>query len=399
MFAFIIALQSPKIDPGAMGLLKKNRDAMFALRGYRAQCQMVIKSLKPDQASGQVPLSYQFSVLTASKPNLMRYQMWETISAKPPTPPDFAIVSNGKKRWTQSHTNYSVGEPSGPNVFETAMEPWDGFYISDKTYFVQVQSHLQKKDEVAVRRLGREKVDGILCNKIEIDVKQPSRETQDTVLLRPDGLVRRQIEKTNNHGSVFIITSNLLHIEKNPDLRRQSYAYTPPKGATAFKAPEGGPEATSHDTLLANGTLAPDFVAKDKNGKEIRLSDLKGKVVILDFWASWCAPCVASMPHTQRVVSKLLKDGLPVVVLAVDDAETVDAFNAWVKKTGINYPALNFLYSPKEASLSGKTFKVTGIPTQYIVDATGTIRASFIGYDGGESGALEEAVRAALTSG
>lgn len=405
MVFILPAVQSSKVDSVAMAILKKNRDAMFALRGYRARCQLVSKSLNPEP--GRAPVSFQFSVLTAAKPNLISYQMWETKGPKsavekPAGAPDFAVASNGKKTWTQSHKSYFISETADPHTFETVMEPWDGFYVPDRTYFEQMRSHLEKKDDVVVRSLGREKVDGALCDKVEIDLSEQhggkSRKSRTIVFFRPDGLVRRQLTTETSGKAVFITSCNLLHIEKNPDLRRQSYAYTPPKGSTPFKAPEGGPEATSHESLLANGTSAPDFVAKDKGGKEIKLSDLKGKVVILDFWASWCAPCVASMPHTQSVADKLQKEGLPVVVMAVDDAEKLEAFAVWVKKMGATYPAINFVYSPQKALVAGKLFKVTGIPTQYIIDSTGTIRATFIGY-GGETEALEKAVRTALKGG
>lgn len=404
---FILALQAPKIDSGAMALLKKNRDAMFALRGYRARCQMVTKVFNADKESGPARMSYQFSVLTAAKPNLVRYEMWEvgnskSVDWKPKASPDFAVVADGKKRWMQAHQNYSVLEETDPRTIETANEPWGGFYSVDDTLYERARSSLQKQDDVVIRLGKRERLDGTLCDAIEIRIKEQhgkkSIETRTVVLLRPDGLVRRQTTTTIRNGAVFINTADLLHIEKNPNLRRQSYAYIPPKGAKLFAAPNLDPEATSQPTLLANGSAAPDFVAKDQNGKEIRLSDLKGKVVVLDFWASWCAPCVASMPHTQDVAAKLQKEGLPVVVLAVDDAEKASAFDAWVKKNGAEYPALRFAYSPLEVQVSSKLFKATGIPTQYVIDETGTIRASFIGFSG-ETNTLEKALRAAAQKG
>lgn len=406
MLPLILALQAPKVDPGALALLKKNRDAMIALRGYRAQCRMVLKNFRPDLEAGQRPLAYQLSSVTSAKPNLIRYEMWEVgdrnaLASKPTTAPQFAVVSDGKKRWMQANKTYFVEEDSDPKNLMTANEPWDGFFTIDGSLFERVRSSREKQDLVTVHLLKREKVDGVLCDKVEVDLKQrqrgQTRETRIVVFLRPDGLVRRQTTKTSRGGSVLIETADLLRIEKNPDLSRQSYAYVPPKGVKAFEMPKGREEATSHESLLANGSAAPDFTARDRNGQEVRLSDLKGKVVVLDFWASWCAPCVASMPHTQNVADKLRKEGLPVTVLAVDDGETRDAFKAWVAKNGERYSALTFAYSPTERRVSGNLFKVTGIPTQYIIDAQGIIRASFIGYRG-ETDALEKAIRAAASN-
>ena len=397
MLAFLLALQSPKLDPRAMALLKKNRDAMLALHGYRARCMMVSKDLDPQP--GASPVSYQFSILTAAKPNLMRYDMWEpknpTFAAKrPDAPTALTIVSNGRKEWIQTRRQYRVLDSSDPKILQTVMEPWDGFYVSDDSLYGQALISQQKKDDISVRALSKEKIDGALCDKVEVDLKQAfdgkSIETVKTVYLRPDGLVRRQVMAVHMGPNSYTSTADLLHIEKNPDLRKQAYVYTPPKGV-ALQPPRD-------ESLLANGTSAPDFVAKGKDGAAIKLSDLKGKVVVLDFWASWCGPCMASMPHTQSVADKLQKEGLPVVFLAVDDGEPSDGFNSWITKTGPTYPALTFAYSPQEAHVSTKLYNVTGIPTQYVIDARGAIRASFVGY-GGPTDDLERAVRAALKAG
>ena len=83
------------------------------------------------------------------------------------------------------------------------------------------------------------------------------------------------------------------------------YAWVPPAGVTEYVEPQ----------LLADGTTAPDFTVQDKDGKPVKLSDYAGKVVVLDFWATWCGPCMSSMPHTNQVAKKFADQG--VVVLAV----------------------------------------------------------------------------------
>ena len=80
---------------------------------------------------------------------------------------------------------------------------------------------------------------------------------------------------------------------------------------TPMQHPAPEPEAP----VLQPGALAPDFVSRDASGKAVRISDFKGKVVILDFWATWCGPCQASMPHTQTLAKNFKDQG--VVVLAV----------------------------------------------------------------------------------
>ncbi|MEY4087918.1 MAG: hypothetical protein RJB55_189, partial [Verrucomicrobiota bacterium] len=61
---------------------------------------------------------------------------------------------------------------------------------------------------------------------------------------------------------------------------------------------------------LGAGVVAPDFATQDPAGKTIRLSDFRGKVVVLDFWAPWCGPCIAAMPHTQEVAAQYKDQGV-----------------------------------------------------------------------------------------
>lgn len=168
------------------------------------------------------------------------------------------------------------------------------------------------------------------------------------------------------------------------------YTYIIPDGVT-LRSPD------KQIPLLANGTQAPDFTAQDTNNKPIKLSDLRGQVVVIDFWASWCGPCNAAMPHNQAVMQKLKAQGIPVVMLAIDNSESREIFDTWVKKKSANLSALTFAYVPSEDDVSGKQFMVTGIPAQYVLDRNGVIRASFVGYDS-PNNKLEKAIRAALVN-
>ena len=90
-------------------------------------------------------------------------------------------------------------------------------------------------------------------------------------------------------------------------------------------APEVQPEAAGTkkeiDALEAvlPGKPAPDLINRNPEGKEIKLSDLKGKVVLVDFWATWCGPCVASLPHIQELYNKYHDKGFEVFCVADND--------------------------------------------------------------------------------
>jgi peroxiredoxin len=119
------------------------------------------------------------------------------------------------------------------------------------------------------------------------------------------------------------------------------------------------------------GVLAPDFSITTLDDQTIKLSDLKGKRVVLDFWATWCPPCVQEIPHFIKLRSETPADELVVVGISSEDAATLKSF---VKKKGINYPigSADDLPAPYK--------NVSGIPTTFFIDRKGVIQNVFVGY-------------------
>lgn len=139
---------------------------------------------------------------------------------------------------------------------------------------------------------------------------------------------------------------------------------------------------------------APLFALKDLNGKSYSLSELKGKVVIVDFWATWCGPCKASLPGMQMAVNKY-KNNPDVVFLFVDCWEEGDNYLPVVKKfIADNNYVFNVLLDEKgedgRQSKVVSSFGVGGIPTKFVIDKNGHIRFKYVGYTGTPETLVEE---------
>ena len=119
--------------------------------------------------------------------------------------------------------------------------------------------------------------------------------------------------------------------------------------------------------------LAPDFTLKTLDGQEVTLTKLKGKVVLLDFWATWCAPCREAIPHLINLQKTYREKGIEVIGMNMDrgDAETVRRF---VKSMDIPYP---ITLTSEEVS---RNYGVTGLPTTILIDQEGKIRQKFLGF-------------------
>lgn len=143
-----------------------------------------------------------------------------------------------------------------------------------------------------------------------------------------------------------------------------------------------------------------DFKLKNLEGNEVSLASLKGKVVVLDFWATWCGPCIASFPGMQKAVNKY-KDNDKVAFLFIDTWENQEtpelrrkAVSDFIKN---NKYTFNVLYDEKpEGSVEANNhvvvtnYKVDGIPTKFIIDKNGKVRFKSVGFGGGDDALVNE---------
>ena len=124
------------------------------------------------------------------------------------------------------------------------------------------------------------------------------------------------------------------------------------------------------------GAQAPDFTLTTADGGVVKLSDLRGKRVVLNFWATWCPPCRAEMPDINSVAADYREQG--VVVLAVDQLESPDKVAAFFSEVGIGAsPAIIPIFDSQ--GTVGEAYRVSALPSTFVIDTKGVIRDVTLG--------------------
>jgi peroxiredoxin len=132
------------------------------------------------------------------------------------------------------------------------------------------------------------------------------------------------------------------------------------------------PARTTAQQTVGVGSAAPDFKLPDLNGKEVRSSQLRGSVVVLDLWATWCEPCLADIPMFNRLHEKFESRGVKVIGIAVESGWTKD-IKLHVGRLAIKYPVL--VGNDKIV----EQYQMIGFPTTYLIGKDGKIAKKYTG--------------------
>jgi peroxiredoxin len=148
-------------------------------------------------------------------------------------------------------------------------------------------------------------------------------------------------------------------------------------------AVEAGNEYAESLKRKFTNDVAPDFQLETPDGRKVKLSDYKGKVVLLNFWATWCAPCAQEMPRLIDLYDKYRDRGVEVLAISTDEKNDRAKVGPYIKNRKLNFTVL---YDEG----MGKAFNVDGLPTSVVIDKQGIIRYRVGGfYDKGELRAAE----------
>jgi len=161
-------------------------------------------------------------------------------------------------------------------------------------------------------------------------------------------------------------------------------------GATA----SGATTPTSADAAMKTGTQATDFAARDIDGKTVRLSDYLGKqAVLIDFWSTYCEPCLAEMPHLRKLYAEQKAKGFVVLAVSMDGPETVAEVPSFAKRNNMTFPVLLdedshvvSIYNPKKSA-----------PLSVLIDKKGFVVRVREGYNPGDEGLIAADVTSVLS--
>ncbi|MSP62393.1 MAG: TlpA family protein disulfide reductase [Myxococcales bacterium] len=143
---------------------------------------------------------------------------------------------------------------------------------------------------------------------------------------------------------------------------------------------------------VAQGAPATDFTLRDLEGRDVRLSDYTGKVVLIDFWATWCVPCEAEIPHLQQLYDEHKEKGFVILGIAMDGPETLANVGPKARSLNITFPVLLdeetkvvAVYNPKRTA-----------PLSILIDRKGQIARTRSGFNAGDEKAIEADVKSLL---
>lgn len=232
---------------------------------------------------------------------------------------------------------------------------------------------------------GSESVQDTACHVINCTYKKDGNSTR-WYLAQDDLLPRRVVRSIKTPIGAATIETTITSFTLAPTIDEAKFAPQKPEDyqVANTRRATGPPASRGGGRFLEAGTAAPDFTLESSTGEKVNLKDLRGKVVLLDFWATWCGPCKMAMPGIQRLHEKF-KDK-PVAIFGVNCWERSRDPMSYIKSKGYTYPQL------LKADAVASQYQVRGIPTFYLIGPDGKILMA----NAGASPVIEKQIEATI---
>ncbi|MGE3106863.1 MAG: redoxin domain-containing protein [Phycisphaerales bacterium] len=253
----------------------------------------------------------------------------------------------------------------------------------------------------SVKHAGQAEIAGVKCDILivervydmpsmeddEGEDAQPKPPTKMTVSTRlhvgEDDHLLRQYEQSEPNSTTYSFGVSLADLKLDPPIEASAFTVKTPEGYEVREVKMddmmGGPKPK-----FKVGDVAGEWALKDADGKEHKLSDFKGKVVVMDFWATWCGPCKMAMPGLQKLHEKLKDKG--VVVVGVNMADDPAEAAKYMQKKKFTYLGL---YNGDPVA---EAYGVGPIPQFYVIGVDGKVIHHAIGFDPAGEKKLEEII-------
>jgi thiol-disulfide isomerase/thioredoxin len=259
------------------------------------------------------------------------------------------------------------------------------FELISPAYWVYMREFLHKtpfSDEInakSVKYEGEQLVGDVACHVVYVVY---ANDTESRWYFGKDDNLPRRVDRISARGDTALVVTEL---KVAPEFGAETFHPRCPEGyeTKVYEPPARKPKPE----LLSMGSEAPDWELKTPEGTTVRLKELRGNVVVMDFWATWCGPCKSAMPGVQKLHEEFA--GKPVKVFGVNCWESGDAAK-YMRQKGYTYGLL--LNADKVAD----AYHVSGIPTFYVIDPAGRIAHADVGAGPDHEKKLGKMIKAAL---
>jgi thiol-disulfide isomerase/thioredoxin len=294
------------------------------------------------------------------------------------------IVDHPRKKVLQGRsTEVDEALAQGPRWIASFLLHWDTL----------VSGPLLRDGSAEAQWMGRASAGGQVCDVVRIDMAAVEGDVRSALiyLSTVDRLPRRLDVQYLADGEFAYSVLEISDLQSNQPIDPGVYSYPLPAGyepGPILAAGRAEPAAEPMPALLPAGKLAPDFTLPDAEGKPVKLSDLRGSVVLIDFWATWCGPCIRAMPAMEKFHNDFKDKGVRVIGINTwenDDADPVK----FKKDKGLTYGLL------LKGDPVAEAWGVAGIPAFVVIGKDGVVLYSNSGY----GPAVERAIREAIETG
>jgi thiol-disulfide isomerase/thioredoxin len=400
--SFACAQDGGAVDPAAKAFIDKSRAALKDLHDLSCTVdqQMSEGDKQPDTYTGDVLLKYERVANGAAM--LKSYRVTRT-NEHPAT-------------WVFDGDTAAKLDPAA-KTFQH-LDSHEAYPVADAMMTIPTWSMRDvlmtpTAKLTAAKFLPDAKDDGVTTKVVEYTVEVPQVMADEEKPANPPKMVLRQVRHIGADDLLVRRLESWVTYTGNDEAKPRHFlgVYTnlkpntsPDAAAFTLKLPsEGGYKEVDADPTelgvpsnqqpklkFAAGDKAPDFALKTPDGAEVTLASLKGRIVLLDFWATWCGPCKMAMPGIQKIHEKY--KGKPVTVIGVDTWERgpADAPKKYMDKQGFTYGLL------LKGDDLAKAYGISGIPTFVLIGTDGKILYTSVGFSDEAEAKVSELIDKAL---